>query len=167
MIIKVVWWLKRSTQTPICKSLRSGQVRKDGIIIYQQKNGAMKLMNQRPPPSFCRTLKIGRRGKMSKYYFRDDDGYGDVNCYQKSAIIEQMKDEELTELTVYKAKRETSLGYFFCQEWREVWEVGESCGKQCDKYIPNNGKNGRCKHYRWCYIPTKRTQTFKVKGEQK
>jgi hypothetical protein len=104
---------------------------------------------------------------MSKYYFRDDDEDDGVNCYQKSAIIEQMKDEGLTELTVIEAKRETSMGYFFCQEWGEVGEVGESCGKQCDKYIPNNGKNGRCKHYGWCYEPTERTKTFKVKeGKQ-
>lgn len=66
---------------------------------------------------------------------------------------EYLKENNLEELELYKAKRETGTGYFFCKEFGEVGEVNEGCGRLCEKYKPNNGKNGRCKHYGYCYEP--------------
>lgn len=101
---------------------------------------------------------------MSKYYFREDD---DENCYQKASIIEQMKIDGITELSVVEAKRKTAMGYFYCQKYSEVGEVGESCGKQCGGYKPRNGKNGRCVYSGNCYSPTENKRTFKIKEESK
>ena len=80
------------------------------------------------------------------YFDREDE-----NCYQLEYWKRHMKENELTDLTLYEAKRETGTGYFFCKEFQEIGEVGEGCGKFCDKYKPNNGKNGRCAHYGWTY----------------
>lgn len=96
---------------------------------------------------------------MSKYYFRKDDEL----CYRESDIIDQMKEDDISELVVYEAKRELGTGSFFCLEYSEVMEVGESCGIVCEKYSPLNGKNGRCKHYGYVYEQTDKTKTFQVK----
>jgi hypothetical protein len=97
---------------------------------------------------------------MSKYYFREDN---DEQCFQKISIIEQMKDENLTELLVFEAKRVTGEGYFYCHELDVVGEVGEGCGKMCEKYSPCNGKNGRCKHSGYTYDQTEKSVIFRNK----
>ena len=100
---------------------------------------------------------------MSCYYFIEPDG--DV-CLNKKAIIEYMKEDGLKELTVFEAKRETGSGYFFCREFGEVGEINGTCGKSCEKYIPNNGKSGRCRHYGWLYEKTFKIRTFKIMEDQ-
>lgn len=87
---------------------------------------------------------------MAKKYFRDEE---DEFCYTKASIIEQMKNEGITKLTVIEAQR-TDVDYFFCKEFDTVGERGEGCGKECEAYIPRNGKSGICKHWRHCYEPT-------------
>lgn len=59
----------------------------------------------------------------------------------------------IDELRIYPAKRETCVDYFYCKKFNTVGMVGESCGGICPSYKPNNGKNGRCFHYGWCYEP--------------
>lgn len=86
-------------------------------------------------------------GGEMKYYF---DKTGDEKCYNKEYFFEIMRFAEMTGMKLNEAVRETNVDYFFCKEFNEVGEKG-NCGKQCDKYIPNNGKNGRCKHYGYCY----------------
>ena len=63
-----------------------------------------------------------------------------------------MQENGIKELTVYRAKRVTGEGMFFCKEFMEPGMSGEGCGRfECESYIPNNGKNGRCKHFGYCY----------------
>jgi len=96
---------------------------------------------------------------MAKYYFRDDD---DEYCYPLKVIKRNMADEGINELKVFEAQRILKTGMFFCKEFMEVGETGESCGNRCFRYIPNNGKNGRCKHYGFLYEPTKNVKILKI-----
>jgi hypothetical protein len=87
---------------------------------------------------------------MAKYYFRKDDEY----CHEIKAHLDYMRENEIKEMEVSEAERETGSEYFFCKYFDEVGLVGESCGKECKNYEPNNGKNGRCKHYGYVYSQT-------------
>lgn len=84
-------------------------------------------------------------------------------CYPISVHKDIMRFDEISELEVFEAKRETGTGYFFCTEFLEVGEVGEGCGKQCDSYKPRNGKNGRCKHSGSTYEQTEILKKLKIK----
>jgi hypothetical protein len=94
--------------------------------------------------------------KDMKYYF--SDMRDELRCYTMADHIEYMRENEIPEMTVNLAKIEFGTGYFFCREFQDIGEVGESCGKQCKKYIPRNGKNGRCKHSGNCYGKTNVTK---------
>ena len=98
---------------------------------------------------------------MSKYYFRKDRE--DEGCYSLSFLRNKMKDEELSELVLYEAKIERNSGYFWCREFQEVGEVGEGCGKECNKYSPRNGKSGRCRYSANLYEQTNRIKILKNK----
>ena len=78
-----------------------------------------------------------------KLYFREDN---DEICFTKKQIIEDMKEEEISELKVFEAKRVTGEPYFWCTANQEVGEIGQGCGKLCNQYKPRNGKNGRCRY---------------------
>jgi len=97
---------------------------------------------------------------MAKFYFLR---HNEDVCYQIGYWKEYMADNELKEIELYEAKRETGSGHFFCKEFQEIGDVGEGCGRFCDKYKPNNGKNGRCKHYGYCYEPTDKKIILKLK----
>ena len=86
-----------------------------------------------------------------KLYFSEYD----ENCYSLDYFIDYLIENNLKEMTLFEAKREPKTGYFFCKEFMEVGEVG-NCGKQCKLYEPNNGINGRCKHYGYCYEQTEK-----------
>ena len=65
-----------------------------------------------------------------------------------------MVEKQLSEISLCKAERVTGTIFFFCREYLEVGEVG-GCGRGvCDKYIANNGRGGRCKHYGYVYDKT-------------
>jgi hypothetical protein len=93
-----------------------------------------------------------------KLYFQDYD----ENCYPIDYHLDYMKENNIKEMDVFKAERETGTGYFFCKEFMEIGETGESCGKMCEKYIPNNGKNGRCKHYGYVYNQTDEIKKLRI-----
>jgi len=97
-----------------------------------------------------------------KLYFSECD---DEHCYHLAYHKEYMKENELKEMKVFEAKRETGTDYFYCKKFNDIGEVGESCGKFCDAYKPNNGKNGRCKHYGYCYVPTDKVILLTGGGE--
>ncbi|MEM4271259.1 MAG: hypothetical protein QXO70_04165 [Candidatus Pacearchaeota archaeon] len=96
---------------------------------------------------------------MAKLYFSKEH---DDFCYQLDYWKEYMKKNNLKEIKLNEAKRESGTGYFFCKEFQEVGDVSESCGKFCEKYKPNNGKNGRCKHYGYIYDSTEKEITLKI-----
>ena len=90
--------------------------------------------------------------KTGKYYFENPES---ENCFTIDYFYELMEDNDLSEMQIYPAKMVKSEGYFWCNEFDEIGETGESCGKlNCDKYVPRNGKNGRCKQHRNCYEPS-------------
>ena len=83
---------------------------------------------------------------MAKYYFGDDE----ERCYTLDYFLEQLDDVN-PEIIVWPAVIMTGHDFFYCQEFGGVGEVGEGCGKDCNKYQPRNGKNGRCRHSANCY----------------
>ena len=89
---------------------------------------------------------------MSKLYFAQN-GEDDAACFSLDYHKWYMDYHNLDSLTLFEAKRETGTGYFFCKHFGQSGEVGE-CGKTCEAYKPNNGKNGRCNHYGYCYEQT-------------
>lgn len=80
---------------------------------------------------------------MAKYYLKKDN----ERCYDIEDHLDYMQENKISKMEVFEAKKETGTGYFFCKHYLEVGEVGKICGLQCENYIPNNGKNGRCKYY--------------------
>jgi hypothetical protein len=97
---------------------------------------------------------------MAKKYFRSDD---DSFCLEKRDIIKQMKEEEINELKVFEAEICYNSDFFFCREHFEIGEKGQnSCGIICKHYIPNNGKNGRCKNYGYVYEKTDKSILIKI-----
>ena len=95
-----------------------------------------------------------------KLYFGGDN---DENCYSITYFKEKMMEDDLAEMVIILAERETGTEYFFCKEYFSVGEKGE-CGKICDGYKPNNGKNGRCKHFGYCYDVTDKKFLLKREG---
>lgn len=96
---------------------------------------------------------------MKYFYFREDD---DENCYLKKDILEDMRENGIETLKIFKAKRMTGEGYFWCTVNQEVGEVGNGCGRFCEAYKPRNGKNGRCRFSGYCYEPTEESEILKV-----
>lgn len=95
-----------------------------------------------------------------KLYFKSKDD--DDLCYELETHKKFMVENGLKELVLFEAERELGTGFFFCNNFLEVGEVGESCGKFCESYKPNNGKNGRCRYYRYVYTPTDKTKIIKL-----
>lgn len=101
---------------------------------------------------------------MSKkiYFSEHNDSVG----YNLNYWKEHMQENQLDNMVLVEGKRMLGSDYFYCTEYFEVGEVGHSCGKQCDGYKPNNGKNGRCKHYGYCYEETDIKITLSRIGEK-
>ena len=93
-----------------------------------------------------------------KLYFNEFD---DEQCFKIDYHKDFMRDEGIKVMKLYEAKRETGTGYFYCTEYFSIGEVGE-CGKICDGYVPNNGKNGRCRHYGYTYEQTDKIKILKL-----
>ncbi len=81
---------------------------------------------------------------MSKKYFVNI--FNDSFCYTKECIIDMMKVEGIKEVKAYEAVIDINNDFFWCKEFGEVGEKGQSCGKKCGFYEPRNGKSGCCKH---------------------
>ena len=96
---------------------------------------------------------------MSKMYFKDKN---DELCFNKKAILGDMEDECLSELTVYIAERMVGSDYFYCREFEAVGEKSEGgCGAMCKKYKPRNGKSGICVHSGYVYECTDKVEVIK------
>jgi hypothetical protein len=95
---------------------------------------------------------------MKLYFSELNDGL----CETISSIKEEMKEQGIAEMDVFEAKIEYGNGYFYCREFGDIGEVGEGCGKMCDKYSPRNGKNGRCRFSGHTYEQTEIKRTIKL-----
>jgi len=83
---------------------------------------------------------------MAKLYFKE----GGLICYPKEFFLDELDINE--ELEVFEAIPVFGEGLFWCSEYGEIGEsITGICGKNCDKYIPRNGKNGRCKFSKTAY----------------
>ena len=76
--------------------------------------------------------------------------------------LEQQAIDEEIERMVFPAEIVYGSEFFWCDEFMEVGETGESCGKECKKYSPRNGKNGRCRHHKNCYTHADKPITIKI-----
>lgn len=94
---------------------------------------------------------------MARLYFRKDN---DENCFTIESHKAFMHENGIKELKIYEAKRETGTGLFFCKYYFAPGEVNQACGKVCQSYDPNNGKNGRCKYYGYVYEQTENELTL-------
>ena len=88
---------------------------------------------------------------MKKLYFHELD---DECCYHLDSILDYMKENEISELKIFEAKRETGSDYFYCKYYDCAAEKNGECGKMCDGYQPRNGKSGICRHTGYCYEQT-------------
>ncbi|HMR88761.1 MAG TPA: hypothetical protein PKD51_11440 [Saprospiraceae bacterium] len=82
---------------------------------------------------------------MSRYYFVDSFCFIESVCYTKDSILQKLTDNNLTESEGTKAVMQKRSEYFWCSHFGDIGLVGDGCGKECVKYSPRNGKNGRCR----------------------
>lgn len=94
-----------------------------------------------------------------KYYFEKGDS---EMCYTKEHFIDLMEERGITEMEVFPAKMVVGEKMFYCSEYGEIGESGESCGVLCGGYKPRNGKNGRCRHHSNTYEPTDKPIILKL-----
>jgi len=82
---------------------------------------------------------------MTNYYFKHEDS---EVCYNKKYFDYYMKENEITEIEVYKAVKEKIDGIFWCRKYLFAGDGTQNyCGKQCRDYSPRNGKSGRCRYH--------------------
>ena len=82
-------------------------------------------------------------------------------CYPLSHFKKAMEVDGINEMTLFEAKRYLDNVYFWCKHHSEFAEKGQCGVDWCSGYRPNNGKNGRCKHYGYLYYATDITKTIK------
>ena len=97
--------------------------------------------------------------KNAKKYFLNNDS---EHCYTLDVIKDMMRANEEIERMVFPAEIVYGSEFFWCDEFMEVGETGESCGKECKKYSPRNGKNGGCRHHKNCYTHADKPITIKI-----
>lgn len=82
-------------------------------------------------------------------------------CYIKRHFEDIMKDNDLSELEVFKAVRNTSYPFaFYCNMDREIYEREQGVCSDCGDYNP---RNGICKHWRPTYEPSSEPTILKIK----
>jgi len=110
------------------------------------------------------TEKTGKHERLSnvksRMFYRDED---DCYCYDLAGHLDYMLENELTELELLLAEKETNSNFFYCKFYCEVGDKADKlCGKNCKEYMPKNHKFGVCKHYNCEYSITDRRFTLKL-----
>jgi hypothetical protein len=98
-----------------------------------------------------------------KLYFESKDS---EYCVTYNDLQDIMLENNLTEIKVLRAKIDLHTDHFWCAEFGTVGEVGEGCGSDCKEYKPRNGKNGRCRFSKNCYMPAEEV-AVKLKKDRK
>ncbi len=95
-----------------------------------------------------------------KLYFQTQES---EICYNESYFRKLLEDEGLTEITIYRAKRQDVDGFFWCRFYLAAGDLSEgTCGKFCKHYTPRNGISGCCVHYsKEFYEPTSEEKVIK------
>ncbi len=91
----------------------------------------------------------------NRFFFRDDDPF----CFKLAAHIGYMRLNQIAEMKLWLAQRETKVAHFFCRAFGEVGERFQ-CGKWCKHYTPKNGKSGACNYFGYTYEQTDRCFTL-------
>lgn len=95
-----------------------------------------------------------------KLYFTE---HGE-QCQPIYAHEQDMIDEGIEELEVFKAKREINSPFFYCKSYGEVGEKNGSCNsRDCKQYQPRNKKGGICTHTGSLYEQTNESLILKLK----
>lgn len=101
--------------------------------------------------------------KKQQYYFKDEDS---EICYPLSIHLEEAEQEDLTEITLFKAIRSKDKDVYWCRHYQTVGESrGSGCGKACPAYKPRNGKSGICTHSAKTYEGEEQVTFSKVNGK--
>lgn len=100
---------------------------------------------------------------MAKYYFSEFD---DEVCGTIEYQYRYMEEHNISQMTLIEAERETNTGYFHCNHFENIREVGQGCGKMCEAYKPRNKKNGRCIHSGYVYTLGEKKKIIKSKPKQ-
>lgn len=95
---------------------------------------------------------------MRKYYFTKNA----ENCYTLDHHKSVMKFNLLNELELFEAIIHRGSGFFYCKCFGEVGESNGTCGKECHKYKPRNGKSGICIFHRPIYLPVTKPMILKI-----
>jgi hypothetical protein len=101
---------------------------------------------------------------MSRKLYFDASETDPEQCHTMDHFKDQMAFDNVSNMTLIEAKPAYGSGMFWCKEFGEVGDVGESCGKQCRAYKPRNGKNGRCAHSSHLYEPSNKIITIENKS---
>jgi hypothetical protein len=80
-----------------------------------------------------------------QYYFEDENS---EMCFTKGYFEVKMLRDGVTEMEVFKAIPDKEKGIFWCKHENSCGDSTEgTCGKNCEFYVPRNGKSGCCKDY--------------------
>lgn len=100
-----------------------------------------------------------------KYYFINEE---DPECWTKAGIQDYMKENDMTELTVFEAKIQKVPGMFYCKLFKEATEIEpDTCGLSCDSYEPRNGKSGCCRFRGDFHENGDKLKKFRIKKSDK
>lgn len=94
-----------------------------------------------------------------KLYFRNEHS---ETCHTIEYFQSDMKESGITEMDVFIAIPDKSYHHFWCKSFKCVCSKDDDfrCGKFCEKYLPCNGKSGRCRHMTHCYISDEKVSIF-------
>jgi len=79
---------------------------------------------------------------MKQYFIKDH-----IFSMSMEEVKAYMMENELSEMTVFKAKKIKVEGMRFCKIDGMFEHFSDACGRNwCNNYDPRNGKSGCCKH---------------------
>jgi len=88
--------------------------------------------------------------KTKIYYFAPNG----IFCYPKKYHTQYMIENNIKEMSVFRARVSRGIKIMYCLEFSEFGETKDCCGlDNCPKYTPRNKKSGICTHYGYCYEP--------------
>lgn len=93
-----------------------------------------------------------------KHYFRTQD---DELCYSETYFQSFMKQQNLSEIELFEAKRQYGSDFFWCAVVQEAGEKGHC--SECKDYVPLNGVKGICKYNKPVYEPENKPTILKRK----
>lgn len=86
---------------------------------------------------------------MAIYFDNSEEGFAYGIKYYKEYLIENNEES----IRLWKAIIEHGTDHFYCSHFDGFGSKYEGeCGRMCEGYAPRNGKNGRCRYSKNCYV---------------